>query len=77
MFSIFLIYKISKGQNWARWSLLVILAISIPLGILPTFDSIQHSPTHALMGFVQLAAFLLAAVLLFQRQSSAWFRSDR
>ena len=71
--SIFLIYQIGKGSNWARWALLVIFAIAIPLGVLPTFDSIEHNPVHALLGIVQLAAFVVAVFLLFQRQSSEWF----
>ena len=73
--SIFLIYKIGKGSNWSRWTLLVIFAIAIPLGVLPTFDSIEHNPVHALLGIVQLAAFVVAVFLLFQRQSSDWFKS--
>ena len=72
--SIFLIYKIGKGRNWARWALLIIFAIAIPLGVLPTFDSIEHNPVHALLGIAQLAAFVAAVFLLFQRQSSEWFR---
>ena len=73
--SIFLIYRISKGRNWARWALLVILAIAIPLGVLPTFDSIEHNPIHALLGFVQLTGFVVAVFLLFQPQSTNWFKS--
>ena len=72
--SVILIYQISKGRNWARWALMVFLAIAFPLGVLPTFDSIQHNPIHALLGLVQLAAFATAAILLFQKKSSAWFK---
>ena len=28
--SLFLIYELGKGKNWARWTLVVILAICIP-----------------------------------------------
>ena len=42
--SVFLIYQISKGHNWARWALMAILAVAIPLGVLPIIDSIEHSP---------------------------------
>jgi hypothetical protein len=73
--SIFLIYRIGKGSNWARWAVLIMLAIAIPLGVLPTFDSIEHNPLHALLGFVQLTGFVVAVFLLFQRQSSDWFNS--
>ena len=74
--SAFLVYKISKGHNWARWTLMVILAIAIPLGVLPTIDSIEHSPLHAQLGFAQLGAFIVAAILLLLPHSSKWFRSE-
>ena len=73
--SVFLIYQISKGHNWARWTLLAILAIAIPLGVLPTIDSLEHSPLHALLGFAQLGAFVVAAILLFLPQTSTWLKS--
>ena len=75
VFSIFLIYMVGKGHNWARWALLVILGIAIPLGVLPTFDSMEHNSVHALLGFVQIAGFVVAVFILFQRQSSEWFKS--
>lgn len=75
--SVFLIYQISNGHNWARWTLMAILAVAIPLGVLPTFDSIEHSPLHAMLGFMQMAAFVLAAILLFLPQSSNWLRSGK
>jgi hypothetical protein len=71
--SAFLIYKMSKGANWARWSLTAVLLIAIPLSVLPAFDAIQHSPVHTLLGFVQLGLYVLAVVFLFQRDSSLWF----
>jgi hypothetical protein len=73
--SVFLIYQISKGHNWARWTLMVILAVAIPLGVLPTIDSIEHSPLHAQLGFAQLGAFIFAALLLLMPPSSKWLKS--
>jgi len=73
--SVFLIYQISKGHNWARWTLMTILAISIPLGVLPTLDSMAHSPLHAQLGFAQLGAFIFAAFLLLLPPSSRWLKS--
>ena len=75
--SVLLIYKISKGHNWARWSLMIILAVSIPLGVLPTLDSIEHSPLHAQLGFAQLGGFIIAAFLLLLPQSSKWLKSKK
>ena len=75
--SLFLIYQISKGKNWARWSLVVIFAICIPLTILPTFESIFHNPGHALLGLLSLALYIVALVLLFHGSSSDWFGTGK
>ena len=73
--SIFLIYNIGKGRNWAKWALMAVLVAAIPLGVLPTIDSFAHNPLHAMLGYGQLAAWIIAAVLLFQQASSDWLRS--
>ena len=75
--SAFLIYQVSKGHNWARWTLIALLAISVPLGVLPTIDALEHSPFHAQLGFGQLAAFILAAILLILPRSSKWLNSTK
>jgi len=75
--SVFLIYQISKGHNWARWTLMLILAVAVPLGVLPTIDSFQHSPLHAQLGFGQLAAFIIAVLLLLMPQTSKWLKSTK
>ena len=71
--SLFLIYQMGKGRNWARWMLVVIFAISIPLAILPNFASTFHNPVHTALGFLQLALYIVALVFLFHRNSSGWF----
>lgn len=73
--SLYLIYQVSKGRNWARWSLVVLLAINVPLTILPAFESISYSPVHTVLGFLQLGLYLFALVLLFHESSSSWFGS--
>lgn len=73
VFSVYLIYQISKGKNWARWALVVIFVVSIPLTILPAFDSFSHNPIHNLLGFVQLGLYIYGLVLLFHRDVSGWF----
>jgi len=75
--SLFLIYQIGKGKNWARWLLVVILAFSIPLNILPSFGSISHNPVHALLLFLQLALYIVALVFLFHGSSSGWFGAGK
>ena len=75
--SLFLIYMMGKGKNWARWLLVVIFAISIPLVILPSFGWISHNPVHALLAFLQLALYIVALVFLFHRSSSGWFGAGK
>jgi len=75
--SVFLIYQVSKGKNWARWLLLAILAIAFPLSVLPTFDAIFHNPIHTLLGFLQLALYIAAMIFLFNRSSAQWFATGK
>jgi hypothetical protein len=75
--SSFLIYKLGKGKNWARWSMVVILAIHFPLTILPTFDSISHTPGYSLLGLLALALYIVALVLIFFGSSSDWFGAGK
>jgi hypothetical protein len=75
--SLYLIYQLSKGRNWARWSMVVIFIISIPLTILPAFASFSHNPVHTSLGFVQLALYIIGLVFLFHRSSSSWFGAEK
>lgn len=72
-FSLYLIYQIGRGKNWARWTLVVIFSVSIPLTILPAFSAFSHNPVHTLLGFVQIGLYLYGLVLLFNRDVSEWF----
>ena len=73
----YLIYKISKQQNWARITVLAILIIDIPLTVLPMFDSIKHSPLNNGLGLMQAGIFIAAMVLLYRPESSLWFNNGK
>lgn len=75
--SLFLIYQVGKGKNWARWSLVGILAVSIPLTVLPAFASISHNPIFTILGFLQLGLYVVALVLLFHGRAASWFDSGK
>ncbi len=75
--SLFLIYQMGKGKDWARWSLVVIFTISIPLTVLPAFESISHNSIHAILGFIQLGLYIVALLFLFHGSSSRWFGARR
>jgi len=73
--SIYLIIQINKCKNWARWSLVVILTVSIPLTILPAFGQVTHNPIYAILFFMQLILYMVALVILFQESVSKRFTS--
>ena len=75
--SLFFVYQVSKGRNWARWTMVAIFAISIPLAILPRISSLSHNPIPNLLGLVQVLLYVWAILLLFQATSNAWFKENK
>ena len=75
--SLYLIYQLNKGRNWARWLLAVIFIIAIPLVILPAFASYSHNPVDAILAFIQTALYIIGLVFLFHRSSSSWFGAEK
>jgi len=75
--SLFLIYQIGKGRNWARWSIVAILFISIFLLFLPSFESFSHNPVHTLLVFLQYTLYIVALLFLFHRNSTGWFGAEK
>ena len=56
-FLLYLVYQIGKRKNWARWTLVAIFVVHVPLTILPAFESLSHNLVHTMLGFVQLSWF--------------------
>jgi len=73
--SLYLIYQLSKGRNWARWMMVVLFIFAIPLTILPAFASYSHNPIDALLGFIQIVLYIIGIAFLFHGSSSSWFGS--
>jgi hypothetical protein len=71
--SLYLIYLVGKGKNWARWLLVMIFVGCIPLIILPFFDLISHNPISAALGFMQSVLYAVGLLLLFHQSSRQWF----
>jgi hypothetical protein len=71
--SILVIYQVGKGKNWARWTLVGLFVVHVPLTILPAFESFATNPVNIGLGFLQLAMYLVSLALLFQQSSSHWF----
>ena len=70
---LFLIFRISKGNNWARWSLVAIFIVSIPLTFLPAIQTFTAYPVQGWLEALQFALTLIALGLLFHPNASKWF----
>lgn len=68
-----LLYRLARGDNWARWSTLPILAIAVPLATLPVMQSFAHYPLYGLLELAQLCLYVAAIAMLFQKSSARWF----
>ena len=75
--SLYLIHQLGKGRNWARWSMVVIFIIAIPLTILPAFASFSYNPVHTLLGFMQIVLYIIGMAFLFHGSSSSWFGAEK
>lgn len=71
--SLYLIFLVGQGKNWARWLLVMIFFGCIPLTILPFFDLISEIHVDSLLGLGQLVLYAMGLILLFQRSSRQWF----
>jgi hypothetical protein len=74
LFSIFLT---GKGRNWARWLLVALFIVTIPLNLLPLIPTFTAYPIDASLGALQYALFFIALGLLFHPNASAWFAKGR
>ena len=72
--SLWCIYKVGQGRNWARILLLVLYLLNIPMFIHGLMDLYPYSiilVVLALAGFVLQA---IAYIMLFSRNAYLWFR---
>jgi hypothetical protein len=67
------IFQAGKGRNWARWVLVGLLIITIPLNLLPLLPAFADYPVDGSLGVLQYALFFIGVGLLFHPDSSAWF----
>lgn len=72
----FLVLKLKQQKAWARIGIVAVFIISIPLAVIPAFQSFGHSPVVNGLGMVQLVIYLLALLKLFQPESSNWLRQQ-
>jgi hypothetical protein len=60
-----LIFKAYRGRNWARWTMLLLLAPTWALGALEFPDELVQAPIAAVVGVTTSALDMLACWLLF------------
>jgi len=73
-----LIYMIGGGKNWARIIYLVLyilMILSLPLSIKRFLQSVSNGPALGILNLVQVVIQGIALWLVFQRDSSAWFKT--
>lgn len=68
------IFLIGWGYNWARITWLVVLILRTPFTLVSLLSQFNESPDTCLFGLAQTGLQIAAFVLLFQRESSDWFR---
>lgn len=73
-----LIYLIGQGKNWARISFLVLWLIGILLFLsaIPLRRFLAAHPISGMFALLQYVFQVVALVLLFQNESSRWFRKS-
>lgn len=75
--SVYLIYQLGKGKNWAKWSFAAIFAVNIPLTILPALGSISHNPFYTLLGFLQIGLYIAGLAFIFHKSAASWFGAGK
>jgi hypothetical protein len=77
-----LYYMIGKGRNWARIIVLIILIPVVPVSAFLVIQSLSQTPFSNLLGIQDIIVenlatilYIVAMVLLFQRDASDWFKA--
>ncbi|RJR32951.1 MAG: hypothetical protein C4567_17645 [Deltaproteobacteria bacterium] len=74
IFTLFLLFMILGGRNWARLLYVTLFFIGLPFS-LPTFViTFSKNPVAALATLIQLSLQTMAVVLLLQKPVREWFR---
>jgi uncharacterized membrane protein len=70
----FLIVMIGHRKNWARITFLILFLIGVLPSIPIYINSFTLNPLSGSVELIQAALEIIALVLLFQKESSSWFR---
>jgi len=71
-----LVSMIERGRNWARFTYLAVVPVSIPFLLVQLGFTLQTSVPAALLMLLQLPVQIAALIMLFIRPAGAWFRGE-
>jgi FtsH-binding integral membrane protein len=74
-FEAWVIYKISRGRNWARIVALVSVSLAVLLFVGTFKQSFARSPTSVALGVTETVLDAIALYLLFTGPGRRWFRA--
>jgi hypothetical protein len=66
-----------KRQNWARWIILIVTLIGIPIAIWEVEERFQINPVASIFFYLAFATSIVAVMLLFRADSREWFSRKR
>jgi hypothetical protein len=72
----FIMYKISKGRNWARLIYLIVTVIGIYPSFSSLFESFLQSPIWSIFDLVIILLSIIPIYLLYSNPCSAWFKKS-
>jgi hypothetical protein len=72
-----LVFKISRGRNWARITFLVIFLIGVPFAIPIYAQELKRNFLSGSLSVFMALLQLVAAYLLFRKNSNTWFKAHK
>ena len=73
-FTVFLIFMILRGQNWARLLYITLFFFGLPFAVPAFLMALSRNPISAFTNLIQLSLQMMAVVLLLQKPTRDWFR---
>jgi hypothetical protein len=67
------IYKVDQGRNWARVLLLILYLLNIPMFIHSFMDLFSYSMILDMLGLTGFVLQAVAYIMLFSRDAHLWF----
>jgi hypothetical protein len=72
--TVFLIFMILRGQNWARLLYINLFFLGLPFAVPAFLLTLSKNPIAAFADLLQLSLQMMTVVLLLQKPTRDWFR---